>query len=32
VERALDGPQLTSPLGPDIDHEMFQDIAKKLFG
>jgi Mn-containing catalase len=25
-------PQLTSPLGPDIDHEMFKDIAKKLFG
>ena len=25
-------PQLTSPLGPDIDHEMFHDIAKKLFG
>jgi Mn-containing catalase len=25
-------PQLTSPLGPDIDSEMFADIAKKLFG
>jgi len=25
-------PQLTAPLGPDIDHEMFKDIAKKLFG
>ena len=25
-------PQLTSPLGPDIDPEMFKDIAKKLFG
>lgn len=25
-------PQLTAPLGPDIDQEMFQDIAKKLFG
>jgi len=25
-------PQLTSPLGPDIDSEMFKDIAKKLFG
>ncbi len=25
-------PQLTSPLGPDIDHEMFMDVAKKLFG
>ncbi|MET0397071.1 MAG: manganese catalase family protein [Longimicrobiaceae bacterium] len=25
-------PQLTSPLGPDIDHEMFMDVAKKMFG
>jgi Mn-containing catalase len=25
-------PQLTAPLGPDIDSEMFKDIAKKLFG
>jgi len=25
-------PQLSSPLGPDIDPEMFADIAKKLFG
>ncbi len=25
-------PQLTAPLGPDIDQEMFRDIAKKLFG
>jgi len=25
-------PQLTAPLGPDIDAEMFKDIAKKLFG
>jgi Mn-containing catalase len=25
-------PQLTSPLGPDIDHQMFNDVAKKLFG
>lgn len=25
-------PQLTAPLGPDIDPEMFKDIAKKLFG
>jgi Mn-containing catalase len=25
-------PQLTSPLGPDIDHQMFMDTAKKLFG
>ncbi|HEU4457424.1 MAG TPA: manganese catalase family protein [Longimicrobium sp.] len=25
-------PQLTSQLGPDIDPEMFRDIAKKLFG
>lgn len=25
-------PQLTAPLGPDIDHEMFKDVAKKLFG
>ncbi len=24
-------PQLTAPLGPDIDHEMFKDVAKKLF-
>ena len=24
-------PQLTAPLGPDIDSEMFKDIAKKLF-
>jgi len=24
-------PQLTAPLGPDIDQEMFRDIAKKLF-
>jgi hypothetical protein len=23
--------QLTAPLGPDIDAEMFKDIAKKLF-
>ena len=25
-------PQLTAPLGPDIDTEMFGDVAKKLFG
>ena len=25
-------PQLTAPLGPDIDQGMFTDIAKKLFG
>jgi Mn-containing catalase len=25
-------PQLTAPLGPDIDNEMFFDVAKKLFG
>jgi Mn-containing catalase len=25
-------PQLTAPLGPDIDHEMFKDVAKKMFG
>ncbi len=25
-------PQLTSPLGPDIDSQMFGDVAKKLFG
>ena len=25
-------PQLTAPLGPDIDAEMFKDVAKKLFG
>lgn len=25
-------PQLTAPLGPDIDPVMFKDIAKKLFG
>jgi Mn-containing catalase len=25
-------PQLTAPLGPDIDEGMFKDIAKKLFG
>jgi Mn-containing catalase len=25
-------PQLTAPLGPDIDPGLFQDIAKKLFG
>jgi Mn-containing catalase len=25
-------PQLTSPLGPDIDSEMFKDVAKKMFG
>jgi Mn-containing catalase len=25
-------PQLTAPLGPDIDHELFKDVAKKLFG
>ena len=25
-------PQLSSPLGPDIDSEMFKDVAKKLFG
>src|SRR5688500_4851940 len=24
-------PQLTAPLGPDIDQEMFKDVAKKLF-
>lgn len=24
-------PQLTAPLGPDIDSEMFRDIAKKMF-
>jgi Mn-containing catalase len=24
-------PQLTAPLGPDIDAEMFRDVAKKLF-
>ena len=24
-------PQLTAPLGPDIDEEMFKDVAKKLF-
>jgi Mn-containing catalase len=24
-------PQLTAPLGPDIDSEMFKDVAKKLF-
>jgi manganese catalase len=25
-------PQLTAPLGPDIDPGLFKDIAKKLFG
>jgi Mn-containing catalase len=25
-------PQLAAPLGPDIDSEMFKDVAKKLFG
>jgi Mn-containing catalase len=25
-------PQLTAPMGPDIDPDMFKDIAKKLFG
>jgi Mn-containing catalase len=25
-------PQLTAPIGPDIDPEMFKDVAKKLFG
>ncbi|MGZ8378406.1 MAG: manganese catalase family protein [Gemmatirosa sp.] len=25
-------PQLSSPLGPDIDSEMFKDVAKKMFG
>jgi Mn-containing catalase len=25
-------PQLTAPLGPDIDSEMFKDVAKKMFG
>ena len=25
-------PQLTAPIGPDIDPEMFADVAKKLFG
>lgn len=25
-------PQLTAPLGPDIDEGMFRDVAKKLFG
>jgi hypothetical protein len=25
-------PQLTAPLGPDIDPERFQTIAKKMFG
>ena len=25
-------PQLSSPLGPDIDPQMFADVAKKLFG
>ncbi len=25
-------PQLSSPIGPDIDPEMFKDIAKKMFG
>ena len=24
-------PQLSTPLGPDIDFEMFMDVAKKLF-
>jgi len=24
-------PQLTAPLGPDFDQELFQDVAKKLF-
>jgi Mn-containing catalase len=24
-------PQLTAPLGPDIDSEMFKDVAKKMF-
>lgn len=25
-------PQLTAPIGPDIDSQMFVDTAKKLFG
>ena len=25
-------PQLTAPLGPDMDSEMFKDVAKKMFG
>src|SRR5687768_2694135 len=25
-------PQLTAPIGPDIDPQMFKDVAKKLFG
>ena len=25
-------PQLTAPIGPDIDPEMFTDVAKRLFG
>ena len=25
-------PQLTAPIGPDIDPEMFKDVANKLFG
>jgi Mn-containing catalase len=25
-------PQLTAPLGPDIDGEMFKDVAEKMFG
>jgi Mn-containing catalase len=25
-------PQLTAPIGPDIDAQMFKDVAKKLFG
>ena len=25
-------PQLTAPIGPDIDPEMFKDVATKLFG
>jgi Mn-containing catalase len=28
----LPEPQLTAPLGPDIDIEMFREAAKKLFG
>jgi Mn-containing catalase len=25
-------PQLTAPLGPDVDKEMFAEVAKRLFG
>ncbi len=25
-------PQLTAPLGPDIEAEMFKDVAEKMFG